>query len=191
MHNDTAYGLMDHGQVCHRVIVEGARVRLVEKLGVIAMNKTNNANRHGGTEDGRPKFYKGYKGDSNYCMDIFAEKNGKWTGEVVSTFEAYQLAKIIGAEAVIKGLSVVAKPAMIFRLRINDILEIFINGLSTYVRVATLSTAGNLALIPLHEANVDARVRKKAIKYIYKTAGSLQKANAKRVTVDCLGTVFK
>jgi CRISPR-associated endonuclease Csn1 len=191
MHNDTAYGLMDHGQVCHRVIVEGARVRLVERVGVIAMNKTNNANRHGSTEDGRPKCYKGYKGDSNYCMDIFAEQNGKWTSEVVSTFEAYRLAKIIGAEAVIKGLSVVDKTPMIFRLRINDILEIFIDGLSTYVRVATLSTSGTLALIPLHEANVDARVRKKALKYIYKTAGSLQKANAKRVTVDCLGTVFK
>jgi len=79
---------------------------------------------------------------------------------------------------------------LVMRLRVNDVIKIDIDQTSLIVRVATLSTNGQIALIPLQEANVDARVRKKELNYIYKTAGSLQKTNAKSVTIDCIGNVF-
>jgi len=190
MHNDTAYGLGDGGQVHHRVHVDGKRELRVETMRVIPMNKTASLNRHGTSVDGKPKAYKGYKGDSNYCMDIFQDPKGKWIGKVMSTFDAYQLAKVDGSNAVIKGNSSDFDQHLVMRLRVNDVIKIDIDQTSLIVRVATLSTNGQIALIPLQEANVDARVRKKELNYIYKTAGSLQKTNAKSVTIDCIGNVF-
>jgi CRISPR-associated endonuclease Csn1 len=153
------------------------------------MNKSANLNRHGTSVDGKPKAYKGYKGDSNYCMDIIQDLKGKWIGKVLSTFDAYQLAKVVGSNAVIKGNSSDFDQHLVMRLRVNDVIKIEIDQTSLIVRVATLSTNGQIALIPLQEANVDARVRKKELNYIYKTAGSLQKANATPLTVDCIGNV--
>ena len=189
MHNDTAYGLLHGGQVRHRVLIDGKRTRLVETMRVIPMHKSSNLNRHGFTPDGRPLAYKGYKGDSNYCMDIFEDAKGKWVGKVVSTFEAYQLAKVMGAEAVMTGSGSEGNGKAIARIRINDTLKLFDGNSHILVRVTKLSASGTVSLIPLHEANVDARVRRNDLSYIYKTAGSLQKASAKPVTVDCIGNV--
>ena len=54
------------------------KVRILETLGVIAIPS--------GTE----APYKAYKGDANYCYDIFANAKGKWTGTVISRFDANQ-----------------------------------------------------------------------------------------------------
>jgi CRISPR-associated endonuclease Csn1 len=189
MHNDTAYGLGESGQVHHRVDVNGKRELRLETIRVIPMNKTTNLNRHGTSVDGKPKAYKGYKGDSNYCMDIIQDPKGKWIGKVVSTFEAYQLAKVFGVKAVITGSGVSDVEKAVARIRINDTLTILDGDEYVLLRIATLSSSGTVSLIQLHEANVDARVRRKELSYIYKTAGSLQKAKAKPVTVDCIGNV--
>ena len=72
MHNDTAYALLGNGLVCVRKTENGERRREVAPLKVIEMQSAKAANRHGHLADGSPRPYKGYKGDSNYCMEIIA-----------------------------------------------------------------------------------------------------------------------
>jgi CRISPR-associated endonuclease Csn1 len=50
-----------------------------------------------------------------------------------------------------------------------------------------MASAGTLAFADLHEANVDKRTRNKELAYVFKTAGSLQKSNARRVTISPIG----
>ena len=57
------------------------RIRVEENLKVIPF------------KDKQGREYKAYKGDGNYCYDIWLDVKGKWTGEVISTFEAYQLSR--------------------------------------------------------------------------------------------------
>ena len=40
--------------------------------------------------DHRGRVYKGFKGDSNAYFDIFQSPDGKWVGEIVSTYDANQ-----------------------------------------------------------------------------------------------------
>jgi CRISPR-associated endonuclease Csn1 len=56
-------------------------------------------------------------------------------------------------------------------------------------RVATISGNGQIFFADIHEANVDARNRDKndPFKYVSKMAGSLKKANARRVTISPVG----
>ena len=187
MHNDTAYGFSAAGQVHHTGLIDGKRERIVETLRVIPIHRTNNAARHGKNPNGTPKSYKGYKGDSNYCIDICMPKNGKWSGKVVSTYDAYTLSRTLGREAVIQGATSSEEGFPIMRLRINDVISIQTEDGPALVRLATLRIDGRMQLIQLHEANVDARIRRKELRYISKTGGSLEELSAKRVTIDCLG----
>jgi CRISPR-associated endonuclease Csn1 len=79
----------------HRV----RRVRIVEKLNVVQVTDERASYRHGRDEAGRPRAYKGYKGDSNHCIEIFLAESGKWEGKVISTFEAYQVVRQRGEAA--------------------------------------------------------------------------------------------
>ncbi|MDN5843001.1 MAG: type II CRISPR RNA-guided endonuclease Cas9, partial [Alcaligenaceae bacterium] len=100
MHNDTAYGLQPDGYVRVRKEVDGVRERMVEKLAVIPFASAKAGARHGFAEDGSPRPYKGYKGDSNYCIEIVRNKaSGKWQGEVISTYQAYQVIRELGPKA--------------------------------------------------------------------------------------------
>src|SRR5699024_7739751 len=97
MHNDTAYALLDDGRVGVHKIINGKRTFVEEKLKVIPITNAKAGNRHGYMPDGSPRPYKGYKGDSNYCIEIVRnDKNGEWLSEVVSTYEAYQIVRKLG-----------------------------------------------------------------------------------------------
>jgi hypothetical protein len=50
-------------------------------------------------------------------------------------------------------------------------------------------TPGTIAMIALQEANADARVRKKELKYFFKTPSTLRPLRARAVGVDVLGYV--
>ena len=153
------------------------RVRIEEKLKIIEI-----ADRKTG------KIYKGYKGDSNYCYDIWLDVKGKWTGEVISTFQAYQLGK--ANKEWWRQLKRENGNALIMRLRKNDFLEIEHDDRTIIVQISGLSK-GIITLVEHFEANVDARVRdsEDELKYIFKRPSSLQKSNAKRVTVSPAGVV--
>ncbi len=150
------------------------RVRIEERMSVIPFKD----------QEGRP--YKAYKGDGNYCYDIWLDEKGKWTGEVIATFQAYQLArkdkgwwqKPIGRD----------EQKLLMRLRKGDYLQLDHDGNTLVVQIYKFSD-GKINMAEHMEANVDARVRSGELKSIQKSPSSLQKANAKRVTVSPSGTV--
>jgi CRISPR-associated endonuclease Csn1 len=54
--------------------------------------------RHCRDTQGTSLPYKGYVGGSNYCLEIARNAKDRWTGKVVSTFEAYQIARMHGPD---------------------------------------------------------------------------------------------
>lgn len=191
MHNDTAYGLLSGGRVSVHKTVDGQRQRIEDNLKVIEFTNTKAVARHGVLPNGEPRPYKGYKGDSNYCIEIVRNEKGKWEGEVISTFEAYQLVREHGiARLRHSTLSASGKP-LVMRLMIDDSVRLEIDGALLTMRVASVNTAGRLSLAAHQEANVDARNRDKDgdWRYTYKQSGSLQTAKGRRVSISPAGEI--
>ena len=198
MHEDTAWGLRANGETVRRVRnpATGLREDDIKKRSVIPFNSTRDPNRHGFNEDGTVKAYKGYVGGSNFCMDIVKNEKGKWEGEIVSTFTAYQIIRQYGKEDGLKRLrsktmSLSGKP-LVMRLQNGDIVKMKVDERWCLMRlIATNSTNGQMILAEAHEANVDTRNRKKEDSFAYTTkyAGSLQKTQARRVTISPIGEV--
>ena len=189
MHNDTAYGLLGNGRVSVHKMVEGKRERIEDNLKVIEFTNAKAVARHGLLPNGENRPYKGYKGDSNYCIEIVLNEKGKWEGEVISTFEAYQLVREHGvARLRHAGLSLSGK-RLVMRLMLDDSIRLEIDGSVRTMRVATLSGNGQVFMADAQEANVDSRNRDKteSFAYLSKYAGSLQKAKARRVTISPIG----
>ncbi len=187
MHNDTAYGLRDGGKVSFHKMVDGVREHVEESLKVIEISGAKVMERHGTLPTGEPKPYKGYKGDSNYCIEIVRNEKGKWEGEVISTFAAYQLVRQHGIERLRHPtLSMSGKP-LVMRLMKDDIVKLSQDGKTYTLRLAYTNAAGTLAFAEHNEANVDKRTRAKELSYIFKTAGSLQKARGRQVTISPIG----
>ncbi len=190
MHNDTAYGLLGNDRVQVRKVVDGLRVREESTLKVIPFADAQASARHGLLPDGQPRPYKGYKGDSNYCIEIVRNDKGKWEGEVISTFEAYQLVRRGGVKRLRHPtLSCSGKP-LVMRLMIDDMVKLNLTETMSMVgRIATISGNGQMFMAPHNEANVDARNRDKndAFGYVSKMAGSLQKANGRHVSISPIG----
>jgi len=189
MHNDTAYGLRGNGRVSFHKMVEGKREYIEDNLKVIEITDTKAIDRHGLLPTGKPRPYKGYKGDSNYCIEIVRNEKGRWEGVVISTFEAYQLVRKHGAAQLQhSGLSISGKP-LVMRLMIDDTVRLNIDGQSRTLRIATLSGNGQVFMANISEANVDARNRNKEDPFVYisKMAGSLQTAKARRITISPIG----
>ena len=187
MHNDTAYALLGNGRVSVHKTIDGVRQRVEDNLKVIEFANAKATNRHGLLPNGQPRPYKGYKGDSNYCIEIVRNDKGKWEGEVISTFEAYQLVRQHDtARLRHPGLSINGKP-LVMRLMIDDVVKLEHDGRPRLVRIAYANSAGTLAFADLHEANVDKRTRTKELSYIFKTASSIQKSRGRQVTVSPIG----
>jgi CRISPR-associated endonuclease Csn1 len=189
MHNDTAYGLLGNGRVSVHKVVDGKRERIEDNLKVIEFSSAKAAARHGVLATGEPRPYKGYKGDSNYCIEIVRNDKGKWEGEVISTFEAYQLVRTHGhARLRHPTLSVSGKP-LVMRLIIDDFVRLHVDDSLITMRVASVNAAGRLSLAPLNEANVDARNRDPNgdFRYTYKQAGSLKTSFGRKVTISPIG----
>jgi CRISPR-associated endonuclease Csn1 len=189
MHKDTAYSLLGDGKVSVHKIVDGLRTRVEDNLKVIEFIDPKSNDRHGLLANGEPRPYKGYKGNSNYCIEIVKNEKGKWEGEVVSTFEAYQIVREFGLDRLHqKSLSVSERP-LVMRLTINDSVRLNVDGFLKTMRVAKVSGNGQVFMADISEANVDARNRNKddAFKYVSKTSASLCNAKARKVTISPIG----
>ena len=189
MHNDTAYALLGDGKVRTTKVVDGVREREVATLNVIEFSSTKAGDRHGRYDDGRPLPYKGYKGDSNYCIEITRAESGRWEGRVVSTFEAYQIVRLYGVSKLRDPrLSFAGKP-LVMRLMLNDFVRLQVDGEQKTMRVAKISGNGQVFMAQVFEANVDARNRDAQNSFIYtsKTPSSLQKSQAQQVTISPIG----
>lgn len=189
MHNDTAYGLLGDGKVGFHKMIEGKREYIQDNLSVIEFTSAKAMNRHGQLPNGDARPYKGYKGDSNYCIEIVKNEKGKWEGEVISTFDAYQIVRQHGIEKLRHpSLSVSDKP-LVMRLVIDDFVRFIVNDATRTMRLVYAASAGTLAFADHNEANIDKRTRAKELAYIFKTAGSLQKSNARRITISSVGEI--
>jgi CRISPR-associated endonuclease Csn1 len=189
MHNDTAYALLGNGRVSVHKTVEGVRTRIEDNLKVIEFTNPKAGERHGVLENGAPRPYKGYKGDSNYCIEIVRNEKGKWEGEVISTFEAYQFAKSQGVPRLRHPtLSISGKP-LIMRLMKDEIVRMMIDERLFTGRVCWVKTNTQIAFASTSEANTDARARDNTDPYSYtvKAASVLQKLQTRQVTISPIG----
>lgn len=131
--------------------------------------------------NGQP--YRYVKGDGNYCYEIFRKPDGRWDGEVISTFEANQKGFKESATHAQNGMP------LVMRLHKDDVLAINDgDSMTKMVRVAYF-TPGKIAMVGIVEANADARVRAKHLNYLFKTPSTLRSLCARAVGVDVLGYV--
>lgn len=197
IHEETAWGLRGDGCVTRRVRENesGHRTREFKNKKLVEINSTNNTNRHGVDSSGNPIAYKGYVGGSNYCLEIWSDEKGKWRGDVISTHDAYQIIRRFGESEGAKKLQhpslTQADKHLVMRLMINDCIKLKEDNDYKIMRVVKISEGNGVFLAEHLEANVDARNRDKSdsFKYISKTAGSLQKARGRKVTISPIGKV--
>ena len=198
LHEATAWGPREGGMVRRKERPEdgGPRTTTTKKSGaMVPVSSTNDPLRHGKDAKGKPKAYKAYLGGSNYCIEIVETGKGRWQGEVVTTYQAYQLVRQRGETEAVKRLrdprlSQSGKP-LVMRLMIGDMLFLDVDGQRVLVRVCQVKQNGQVVMAPHNEANVDSRSRNKddPFRYIFKSPGSLQKSGARYVTVSPIGNM--
>lgn len=193
LHNDTAYALLGNGRVGVHKTEDGVRVWEESALKVIEISSAKTMKRHGQAPDGSPKAYKGYKGDSNYCIEIVrgGESQAKWAWEIVSTFDAYQAVRQHGIKRLRDDrLSLSGRP-LVMRLVIGDYVRAEFKGSTRLLVVKKIKSNGSIFVAQANEGNVRQREDDKDPSLIYGsfTAGSLQKAHGRQVTVSPIGEV--
>jgi len=197
MHEESAWGPRADGQVQRRVRPEGGGPRELHTANkqLVWMTAPRHADRHGVLEDGSPKPYKGYVGGSNYCLEIWRDDKGRWKGDVVSTWQAYQIVHELGEATGFQRLrdpqwTQSGRP-LLMRLMINDLVRMELDGQSHILRVASVKSNGQFLMADHNEANVDARNRDKAnaFNYVSKYPGSFQASKGRRITVSPIGAI--
>jgi CRISPR-associated endonuclease Csn1 len=191
MHNDTAYALLGEGRVGVHKTIDGVRTYEEKPLKVIPFTSAKAHARHGLLADGSLRPYKGYLGGSIYCMEIVRNEKGRWESEIISTFQAYQIVKTSGPQRLRhSSLSMSGKP-LVMRLLGGDALRLIVDDRLRTMRVVKMTSNGQIFMCELNEANVDARNTNKSDPFAYtsKYAGSLQKAQGRRVTISPIGEV--
>ena len=164
------------------------RVRVQEKLDVIPIGFPERADhrrpRPGrGSPDGA---YRGVKGDSNYCIEIYIDDKGRWRGEVISTFQAYQIVRTEGEGRLRDPHWTLSGKPLVMRLMRDDTVQMLVDGERRLMRVCVVKGTGEMHWAGTAESNVDARHRDRndGFKYTIKSPGSLQAALARKVTVS-------
>lgn len=188
MMEETSYGIRRDGSIKQRRKADGSAGREISNL--IRIAEPNQPQRHGVDAEGRPLPYKGYVGGSNYCIEITVNCKGKWEGQVISTFDAYRIVRKGGLQQLRHPtLGQNGKP-LVMRLVIGDSVRLESgDGDIQTLRVAKMSSAGQVFMAEVNQANVDARNRNGELPYVSKMAGSFQKARARQVTISAIGEV--
>ena len=145
------------------------RVRLIEPVDVIRItDKTGRA-------------YKGYKGDSNQCYEVWRLPDGTIAPLVVSTFDAHQ------------GCEIKPHPAAkrLMRLYKDDMVKLEDSKFGPVIAtVEKFNVNGQISMVAHNENNADQRYRKdKEDVFIRMQASALINAGARRVIVDELGRI--
>lgn len=183
----TAYGIRKDGSIKQKTKEDGSEGREIKNL--IRISEPKQPDRHGIDAEGTPLPYIGYVGGSNYCIEIVRNDKGKWDGEVISTFEAYQVVRQQGQQRLRHPTLSMSDKPLVMRLVIDDIVRMDIDGKEQTLRMVKVAGSGQIWFAPINEANVDARNRDKNDPFIYtsKMAGSLQTAKARHVTISPTG----
>jgi len=149
-------------------------VRVHETLSVIPIS------------DGSGEPYKAYKGDSNYCYDIFVNAKGKWTGKVVSRFEANQKTFSPKSKALADGTPI------IMRIRQNDLIAIEEENRSI-MRIVKFSECKIVLAEHFEAGNLKRRDADKTtdpFNYLTVAPSRLQEFRARLVHADPAGRLF-
>ena len=183
----TAYGIRKDGSIKQKVKANSEEGREIKNL--IRISESRQPQRHGVDVEGKPLPYIGYVGGSNYCIEIVRNEKGKWEGEVISTFEAYQLARQHGPERLRHPtLSSSGKP-LIMRLVIGDYIKANFKGELRLLTVKKIKSNGGIFIAAHQEANVRQREDTKDGSLVYGSfsAGSLFKAQGRPVAISPIG----
>ena len=184
---ETSYGIRRDGSIKRKKNADGSEAREVKNL--IRITEPSQLQRHGVDAEGSPLPYKGYIGGSNYCIEITLGDNGKWIGEVISRFQAYEIVRQYGIGCLRHPKIGKNGKRLLMRLVIGDVIRMDVDGKVHTMRMVTVANSGQIWFVPIHEANVDARNRDKkdSFSYTSKRAGSLQKAKARQVSISPIG----
>lgn len=165
------------------------RVRVTETLTVIAMQRRSGHPQRGSEPAGLP--YKAYKGDGNYCVEIYRDEKGRWRDHIVTSFEAAQIARKDPARLRHKALAQNGM-SLVMRLCADDAVALGLNEERRIYRVAQMSS-GKIILSENKEGG-DLRTRDRdsndSFKYLIRAASALKEAKARRVFVTELGFVL-
>lgn len=137
--------------------------------------------------------YKAYKGDSNYCYEVYVNERGRWDGELITTFRANQKAY----QAFMRDRNrfirqTFGRRPLLMRLRVDDMLAIEQNGKRRIMRIVKL-TEGEIVLAEHHEGG---SLKKRdtdpndEFNYLTKAPSKLKELRARRVFVDPIGRVL-
>ncbi len=188
MMEETSHGIRKDGTIKQRRKADGSAGREITNL--IRIAEPAQPARHGVDGEGRPLPYKGYVGGSNYCIEITRNAQGKWEGEVISTFKAYGIVRAAGWAQLRNPTQGQNGQPLVMRLVIGDSVRLEVDGREQTMRIVKINgNNGQIFMAPVQEANVDARNSDKqdAFAYTSKVAGSMQKAKARQVTISAMG----
>lgn len=190
MMEETSYGIRRDGSIKQRTKADGNAGREITNL--IRIAESTQPLRHGLDANGKPLPYKGYVGGSNYCIEITVNEQGKWEGNVISTFDAYRIVRQSGLLKLRHAsLGQDGKP-LVMRLMIGDSVRLEVDRVIQVMRVVNINgNNGQVFMAPVHQANTDSRNRDRTDPFSYtsKYAGSMQKAKARQVTVSPIGDI--
>lgn len=164
------------------------KVRYVEPMSVIPILPRDKYGKP--IAHGRP--YKAYKGDSNYCYELFVNERGRWDGKVISTFLANQkeFCRFMADVKRYRTQTFDGRP-LLMRFCGNDMLAIEENGQRRIMRVVKFSE-GKLVMAEHFEGGVlrdrDASASD-TFKYATKSPGALRELKSRRVFVTLTGEV--
>lgn len=145
------------------------RVRIIEPIDVLEMKD----------ETGKP--YKGYKPDSNHCYEVWKMPDGRYSAQVITTFDAHQPGPLPRPHPAAR---------RIMRLHKNDMVRLDNSKFGPVIATVEVISAATVSMVPHNESNADQRYRKdKDDVYIRMNAASLMKNGARRIFVDEMGQV--
>jgi CRISPR-associated endonuclease Csn1 len=188
MMEDTSYGIRRDGTIKQKSKADGQPQREIKNLVRIA--EQTQPLRHGTSTDGKNLPYKGYVGGNNYCLEITRSDNGDWHGEVVTTFESYEIVRAGGIKQLRNRNLGQNNQPLVMRLVLGDTIRLIHKENLCTVRLCSInSNNGQFFMAPINEANVDARNKDKqdSFTYISKVTGSLRKAQGRFVTISPIG----
>ncbi len=165
-------------------------------------------------QGGRPVSgpYKGLLSNSNYCIEISKTDTGDWVGEVLRTFDAYQVVRHFKTGQA--GIRHLRNPRMTLngrplkmRLMINDYIRAEVEGELLLLQVLKINSSGSITFIKPNETNIGARYAAQlAAQKAHKnadvhdpwalndlffqrafSAGSLQSSKARQVAISPIG----
>ncbi|MFO1219760.1 MAG: type II CRISPR RNA-guided endonuclease Cas9 [Burkholderiaceae bacterium] len=167
------------------------RVKVIEKLAVIPIADAAAIERHGTDVEGQPRAYKGYKGDSNYCIEIWRDEKSKWRSKVISTFAAGETVRQSGGSSARLRHPKLSQDgqALVMRLMIGDTVKVHFKGAVRIMQVRKIKSIGSIFLAEHQEANVRARedAGDESLVYGSFSASSLQSGRGRAVSVSPIG----